>query len=182
MKIYTSSQITQDLSRFTDEDLELFNIPSREDAQLPIKIHSFEFSLNEDGYVVITFGSKNHKYLDVRYNTSTNLRFYNDYKDAPFRPRGLNVETQDRVQYGAIPAKPPYLRSPVSHLTIWLEPDNEKECEIIDGAACVLTCGWQYEIVIVPFEKFRSKQDREEDLIGDLNEDELYIKDIFSDD
>jgi hypothetical protein len=176
MKIYTTSRYTEDLSKFTDEELQSFGIYDRAYAKLPISLDKFEFYLNADGYATVSFGVKSHKYLDVYYNTSTNLRYNNDLKEVPFYPKGISIETQEKFRH-----KTELMMLPVSRLMVWLEPDNKEEAEILNGVACILYSNWHYDMMIVPFDKFNPKENTNDNIVGDLDDDLLYTKDIFND-
>jgi hypothetical protein len=176
MKIYITSQFTKDLTSITAEELESFGICSLKYAKLPIKLEKFKFYLNEDGYAVISFDTKNHKYLDIDYNTSTNLRYDSDFEEFPFHPRGFSIRTHEKYRH-----ETNLTMLPVSRLMLWLEPDNEEEAEIIDGEVCILPSRGHYEIVIVPYSKFKPRENTSDNILEDFDVDVLYTKDIFDD-
>lgn len=178
MKIYIDKQATEDLSKYTDEQLKSWNIDRREHAQLPIAISDFNLGLNPDGYVILTFKTDNHKYLDIQYRTSSSRRVNEDYADKPWSSRGIEICTHEEFKAGDY-GDGTAMMLPVSRLIIWLEPDTLAEKEAIDGLMCVMPTKWQYEMIIVPYGKFYSDDDSEFDPIDELEDDVVYGNDLF---
>ena len=179
MKIYADRIRTKDLSKFSDEQLKSWGIYSREYAQKPIAISDINVELNEDGNVLITFKTNNHKYLNVEYNISTSARIDEDYKNKPWSCKGLQISSHEEYQasdYGD--GKP--LMLPISRMVIWLEPDTQEEHDALSGIACDLASKWEYEIVILPFDKFYAPDDNRRDPIEKLEEDYVYDVDLFN--
>ena len=178
MKIYADRINTKDLSDFSDEQLISWGIHSREYAQKPISISDINVELNEDKNVLITFKTNNHKYLNVEYNISTSARIDEDYKNKPWSCKGLQISSHEEYQasdYGD--GKP--LMLPISRMVIWLEPDTQEEHDALSGIACDLASKWEYEIVILPFDKFYASDDNR-DPIEKLEEDYVYDVDLFN--
>jgi hypothetical protein len=178
MKIYIDKQVTEDLSKYSDEELKLWGIYSREHAQLPIAISDFNLDLNPDGYAILTFKTDNHKYLDIQYRTSSSRRVDEDYKNKPWSSQGIEISTHEEFKggdYGDGKA----MMLPVSRLMIWLEPDTLAEKEAIDGMMCVIATKWQYEMIIVPYGKFYSDSESKFDPIDKFEDDLVYSSDLF---
>jgi hypothetical protein len=178
MKIYADKQYTEDLSSYTDEQLKSWGIYSRKSAELPIKISSFDLSLNEDGYAVLSFKSANHKYLDVEYRTSSSRRIDEDYKNKPWCSRGIEISTCEEFKSSEYSDGVPMML-PVSRLMIWLEPDTPAEEKAITGVMCVMPVKWAYEMIIIPYSKFAASEASEFEPISELEDDVIYSNSLF---
>lgn len=179
MKIYADRINTKDLSQFSDEQLKSWGIYSREYAQKPIALSDINVELNEDKNVLITFKTNNHKYLNVEYNISTSARIDQDYKNKPWSCRGLQISSYEEYQDGELILGTPMML-PISRVTLWLEPDTQEENDAINGIACDLASKWEYEIVILPYDKFYASDDNRRDPIEKLEEDYVYDVDLFN--
>lgn len=179
MKIYADRIHTEDLSEFSDEELKSWGIYSREHAQKPIALSDINVELNEDGNVLITFKTNNHKYLNVEYNTSTSARIDEDYKNKPWSSKGLEISSHEEYQAGDYGDGKPMML-PISRMMIWLEPDTQEENDALSGIACDLASKWGYEIVILPYDKFYAPDDNRRDPIEKLEEDYVYTVDLFN--
>ena len=69
---------------------------------------------------------------------------------------------------------------PISRMMIWLEPDTQKENDALNGIACDLASKWEYEIVILPYDKFYAPDDNRRDPIEKLEEGYVYTVDLFN--
>lgn len=178
MKIYIDKQITEDLSKYTNEQLKSWDIYPRKHAQLPIAISNFSLDLNADGYVVLSFKTANHKYLDVQYRTSSSRRIDEDYASKPWSSQGIEISTHEEFQSGDY-GDGTAIMSPVSRLMIWLEPDTLAEKQAIGGVVCVLPTKWEYQIIIVPYDRFFPDDEAKFDPIDKLEDDVIYSADLF---
>ena len=68
---------------------------------------------------------------------------------------------------------------PISRMMIWLEPDTKEEADALNGMACILPSKWEYEIVIVPYDRFYAPDDNRRDPIEKLEEGFVYTVDLF---
>lgn len=117
------------------------------DLKNPILIDDTELSKNKHGQLLVSFATRNHKYLDVDYGS---LHSHVPGKHCEHgMARGIDISTQE--QY-----RPEDWESdkPEDSVTLYLIPESEEERELLCGRACILPTKWAYQICIVPFGDF----------------------------
>ena len=107
----------------------------------PILLENFKWGFNQQGFFVINFDTKNHKYLDINLNGSTNYRITDDKQ---FWTQILTIETQETY-------KTKNCDLPAHSMEFYIEAENLKEKNLLDGSCLVVSSKWQYELVVVPY-------------------------------
>jgi hypothetical protein len=130
--------------------------------------HNHQCSLPDDKKIVLTgvriyqnthkqwclsFGSENHKYLDVGYRISTNALWkVNDKGER-------ETERLDFYAHGFIIEIGEPDQGTWDWQQIFLVPESKEEEQELSGCAAVLGTKWSYQCVIVKFEDFWSDED-----------------------
>ena len=128
-----------------------------EDKRIVLK--NIEAYKNKKGQWCLSFGSVNHKYLEVEFNTSTNaLMSIDDTGKAVFErielyAQGFSIQTGDPCD------------GDWDWKTIFLVPESKEEYEEIQGVAAVLPTKWHYLCTIVPFSDIYMEEDSYSDHI-----------------
>jgi hypothetical protein len=118
----------------------------KEEGKTPIELENIKLSENKHGQIILSFNTKNHKYLDINYNTSSS---HVDGEYCEFGSRGFVIETNDLFQ-----PKELSFEIPESSLTLYLIPESDEEKQKLWGISAILPQKWSYVICIVPFEDF----------------------------
>jgi hypothetical protein len=128
-----------------------------EDKRIVLK--NIEAYKNKKGQWCLSFGSVNHKYLGVEFNTSTNALMSIDVMDKAvferleFFAQGFSIETGN-------PSAGDW-----DWKTIFLVPESKEEYEEISGVAAVLPTKWHYLCAIIPFNDIYMEDDSYSDHI-----------------
>jgi len=171
MKLYLDKQMTEDLSRFSNEELESFDIYSREYAQKQILLKGVSLDKNAKGQLVIQFNSENHKYLRCEFGIWTNQCIEDDYETCKFGAKGLRISTFGKFKDEKLGNS----MRPISSLTMWLEAESEEEEKLLNGQALIVPMKWNYVIVIIPWEDIITPDDHDYSPELPCEEDTIYF-------
>lgn len=171
MKIYTDPQFTEDISKYTDEELAQCGVYNRECASKPIKLKNVDLYKNEKGQLTVRFETVNHKYLNVRYSTISSRRIEDDGKK--LWSSSIEIETLEKYPFKDEKTGETLFNSSVSQLTLWLEPDTEEEEDMLSGVMAVLPLKWEYSLVLIPYADMESAAPEGEP-IKELEEENIY--------
>jgi|LakMenE01Jun11ns_1017448.scaffolds.fasta_scaffold9308038_2 hypothetical protein len=117
-----------------------------EEGKTPIELEDIELSENKHGQIILSFNTKNHKYLDIGYGIAS---FHVDGEYCEFGSRGFVIETNDLFQ-----PKELSFEIPESSLTLYLIPESDEEKQKLWGISAILPQKWSYVICIVPYKDF----------------------------
>jgi hypothetical protein len=116
-------------------------------SETPLVLENIECCKNKHGQWCVSFGSKNHKYLYVDYNTSTN--FIDEPLPVGLSAQGFTIETHEEFKDDDCE-----LNLPCHSATLWLIPETKEECDELSGVAAICPTKWAYCACIVQFEDF----------------------------
>ena len=173
MKIYIDPQTPRDISSFTDEELLECGVYNR-DVYKPIAIENIRIGKNKEGFVCISFDTKNHKYLDLNYSMWSSARV--DEDGSNLGSKCLELLTQEQIPFKDDDGKKIF-ETAYSSLRIWLEPDTAEEADLLSGVMSYLPTKWSYEIAIMPYRVF-GIDEKSESLFNVLEDDMVYDFDL----
>jgi hypothetical protein len=116
-----------------------------EENKTPIELENIKVGTNKHGQVIVSFSSKNHKYLSIDYNISTS---HFNGEECEFG-MGFEIETWDTFT-----SEDANREMPESRLTLYLIAESKEEKEKLGGLAAILPNKWSYCLCIVPYEDF----------------------------
>lgn len=113
----------------------------------PIELDGVKVFKNKKGQWVLSFSSKNHKYLNINYNIAGS--HINGERCKFGAAHGFEIETCETwfdEEWN--------LEVPEDKVTLWLIPESKEEGEELSGREAVLPEKWSYSVCIVPYEDF----------------------------
>lgn len=137
--------------------IEKFPNSRKPNLEKPIEIENIEFYKNKKNQWVVYFDSKNHKYLDVKYNTTCS-HIDGDYCKFG-SARGFEIETCESWKTSRKWDDEEYdVELPEDRMRLFLIPESDEEDKELSGVAAILPNKWSYCICIVPYEDFENEQ------------------------
>lgn len=126
------------------EGKNLNNLP--DDKKIVLK--DLKIFKNKHDQWCLSFGSENHKYLDVYYNISTTALYSPDDNDneqlqrIPFSAHGFTIQAGE------------YDNGDWDWKNVYLVPESKEESDELWGVAAIMPAKWYYHCVIVRMEDF----------------------------
>lgn len=127
--------------------IETHPVLRKPNLKTPIQLDGVEVFKNKKDQWVLSFSSRNHKYLNINYCISSS--HINGEKCEFGMAHGFEIETDDtwwdenlRIDW------------PEDKITLWLIPESKEESDGLCGIAAILPQKWSYAVCIIPHDYF----------------------------
>lgn len=127
--------------------IETHPVLRKPNLETPIQLDGVEVIKNKKGQWVLSFSSRNHKYLNINYCISSS--HINDEKCEFGMAHGFEIETCETwfdEEWN--------MEVPEDKITLWLIPESKEEDEELSGMAAILPQKWRYAVCMVPYKDF----------------------------
>lgn len=136
--------------------IETHPILRKPNLETPIQLDGVEVFKNKKDQWVLSFSSRNHKYLNINYNISSS---HINGEKCEFEEtawgewygtaHGFEIETDDTWWDENLK-----IDWPEDKITLWLIPESAEENRELCGMVAILPQKWRYAVCIIPHEDF----------------------------
>jgi hypothetical protein len=126
--------------------IETHPVLRKPNLETPIELDGVEVFKNKKDQWVLSFSSRNHKYLNINYNISSS--HINGERCKFGVAYGFEIETEDVWLDGNL------IDQSEDKITLWLIPESKEESDGLCGIAAVFLQKWSHAACIVPYDDF----------------------------